>query len=234
MKQTSLRVLTAFLALTIFRSGLVEADERSQAEWDVIFAKGLAEVKDQPGLPCVLLIGDSISVYYTVPTRRSLSGTANVHHIPMNGGNTRVGLTNIDKWLGEGHWDVIYFNWGLHDIVIKPGGKLAVPIEEYEENLATLIQRLRKTRAVLIWASATPVPSHIKAGSARENQDVIRYNKAAEAIMQKEGIPVDDLYGFIFPHLAQLQQPEDVHFSDAGSELLATEVATTIRKALSK
>src|SRR5215467_3324830 len=110
MKQISLRVLTAFLALTFFGSGLVEADERSQAEWDVIFAKGLAEIKDQPGLPRVLLIGDSISVYYTVPTRRSLSGIANVHHIPMNGGNTRVGLTNIDKWLGEGHWDVIYFN----------------------------------------------------------------------------------------------------------------------------
>lgn len=218
MKQTSLRVLTAFLALTIFGSGIVEAAERSQAEWDVIFAKGLTEVNDQPSLPRVLLIGDSISVYYTVPARRSLNKIANVHHIPMNGGNTRVGLANIDKWLGAAHWDVIYFNWGLHDIVIKPGGKLAVPIAEYEENLEKLIQRLRKTGAVLIWASTTPVPSHIKAGSARENKDVIRYNEAAVAIMRKEGISVDDLYGFIFPHLAELQQPEDVHFSDAGSD----------------
>ena len=152
----------------------------------------------------------------------------------MNGGNTRVGIANIDKWLGAAHWDVIYFNWGLHDIVIKPGEKLAVPIAEYEENLETLIQRLRKTGTVLIWASTTPVPSHIKAGSARENKDVIRYNEAAVAIMRREGIAVDDLYGFILPHLAELQQPEDVHFSDAGSELLATEVATTIRKALNK
>jgi lysophospholipase L1-like esterase len=234
MKQTSLRLLTAFLASTIFGSGITVAAERSQAEWDVIFSKGLAEIQDQPGLPRVLLIGDSISVYYTVPTRRSLSGIANVHHIPMNGGNTRVGLANIDKWLGADHWDVIYFNWGLHDIVIKPGGKLAVPIAEYEENLERLIQQLRKTGAVLIWASTTPVPSHIRAGSARENKDVIRYNEAAAAIMQREAIAIDDLYGFILPHVAELQRPEDVHFSDAGSELLATEVATTIRKALNK
>ena len=102
----------------------------------------------------------------------------------------------------------------------EPGGKLAVPIAEYEENLEKLIQRLRKTGAVVIGRSDHASSHHIKAGSARENKDVIRYNEAAVAIMRKEGISVDDLYGFIFPHLAELQQPEDVHFSDAGSDLI--------------
>src|SRR4051812_8323674 len=38
-----------------------------------------AEVKDDPSLPRVLLIGDSISIGYTVPVRKLLQGKANVH-----------------------------------------------------------------------------------------------------------------------------------------------------------
>ena len=46
----------------------------------------------RPGLPRVLLIGDSISIGYTVPTRKLLQGKANVHRIPENGGATTTGL----------------------------------------------------------------------------------------------------------------------------------------------
>jgi lysophospholipase L1-like esterase len=234
LKASTVKLLAVCLGIGLLAVSVTTATERSQAEWDAIFAKGLAEVEDRPGLPRVLLIGDSISVYYTVPTRRLLEGIANIHHVPINGGNTRVGLANIDKWLGSGHWDLIYFNWGLHDIAIRPGGKLAVPIDEYEANLQTLIQRLRKTGAVLVWATTTPVPAYIKAGSPRENKDVITYNEAAASIMLKEGVAVDDLYGFILPRANELQEPEDVHFSDAGSEALASEVAATVRKALNR
>src|SRR5689334_20512700 len=48
----------------------------------------LIPVKDRPGLPRVLLIGDSISVCYTPATREELKGEANVHRIPENGGHT--------------------------------------------------------------------------------------------------------------------------------------------------
>ena len=27
-----------------------------------------------------------------------------------------AGLTGIDEWLGDDPWDVIHFNWGLHDL----------------------------------------------------------------------------------------------------------------------
>ena len=95
MKQTSLRVLTAFLASTIFGFGIVEAAERSQAEWDVIFAKG-STAKLMTSLACprfLQSIGDSISACITpFPARRSLNKIANVLTVPINGGNTRVGL----------------------------------------------------------------------------------------------------------------------------------------------
>ena len=62
----------------------------------------LVEVKDDPALPRVLLIGDSISIGYTVPTRRLLEGKANVHRIPTNGGPTTRGLEHIGPDRGRG------------------------------------------------------------------------------------------------------------------------------------
>ena len=43
-----------------------------------------AKVNDKPDLPRVLLIGDSISIGYTVPVRTLLQGKANVHRAPTN------------------------------------------------------------------------------------------------------------------------------------------------------
>jgi len=82
----------------------------------------LQDVPDTPGLPRILLIGDSISIGYTIPAREQLQGTANVHRIPENGGPTTNGLKQLDAWLGSGKWDVIHFNWGLHDLKIGEDG----------------------------------------------------------------------------------------------------------------
>src|SRR5262245_19998634 len=71
-----------------------------------------AAVQDDPTLPRVLLIGDSISMGYTLPVRRKLAGKYNVHRPPANCGNTARGLKQLDEWIGEGKWDVIHFNFG--------------------------------------------------------------------------------------------------------------------------
>ncbi len=75
-----------------------------------------ALVTDDPKLPRVLLIGDSISIGYTVPVRELLAGQANVHRPLTNCGPTTRGLEQLDGWLGEEKWDVIHFNFGLHDL----------------------------------------------------------------------------------------------------------------------
>src|SRR4051794_40674109 len=68
------------------------------------------EVKEDPALPRVLIIGDSISMYYTPEVRSLLKGKANVYRVPDNGKSTLYGLKNIDYWLGDGNWAVIHFN----------------------------------------------------------------------------------------------------------------------------
>jgi len=63
-----------------------------------------AKVIDDPKLPRVLLIGDSISIGYTRDVQQNLKGKANVHRIPTNGGPTTRGRANIEKWLGNVHF----------------------------------------------------------------------------------------------------------------------------------
>lgn len=205
----------------------------------------MAAVEDVEGLPRVLLIGDSISIGYTVPVRNLMKGKANVHRPRANCGPTTSGLQKIDQWLatgGEGKkWDVIHFNWGLHDLkYLGPNGEnLAdpgdsknhqqVPPAEYEKNLTELVGRLKKTGAKLIWCSTTPVAEGTK---GRLPGDSAKYNAIAAKIMKEHGVATDDLFAFAKPQLAKIQKPANVHFTAGGSNALAKQVAGSIEKAL--
>jgi hypothetical protein len=189
------------------------------------------EITDDPALPRVLLIGDSISIGYTLPTRARLEGRANVHRIPVNGGPTIRGLESLDQWLGSGRWDVIHFNWGLHDLRFMDDGKHQVAIEVYEKNLRDLVGRLKRTGAVLIWASTTPVPD-AEVTPPRKSGDVIIYNAAAKRVMDENGIRINDLYTVALPQLSTIQLPANVHYTDSGYDALGERVAASIREVL--
>ncbi len=197
-----------------------------------------AKVVDDPKLPRVLLIGDSISIGYTVDVQKQLKGIANVHRIPQNGGPTTLGLQKIEAWLGDSKWDVIHFNWGLHDLkhvnarkqlVGTDEGEYQVPLPEYEENLTRLVERLEKTGAKLIWRSTTPVPEGAK---GRIPGDSAKYNAVAAKIMAKHNIPTDDQFSFVKPQMDKLMLPANVHFKPSGSAALGKQAAEAIKKAL--
>jgi hypothetical protein len=202
-----------------------------------------AKIEDDPKLPRVLLIGDSISIGYTLPVRERLKGKANVHRIPTNGGPTTNGLKNLSTWLGDGKWDVIHFNWGLHDLKYigandtnltdpnAPGSRQQVPLAEYEANLRELVKQLQGTKAQLIWCSTTPVP---EGSSGRVAGDEVRYNAAAAKVMQEAGVTTNDLAAFAKDKLADIQLPKNVHFTDAGSKVLAEQIAKAIEAKLPK
>ena len=193
----------------------------------------LAPIQDDPALPRVLLIGDSISMGYTLPVRGLLKGKANVHRIPENGGPTTTGVASLSAWLGNGPWQVIHFNWGLHDVKMDENGKHQVPIEQYEANLRKLVGQLQTTGARLIWASTTPVPD-AGVSPPRRNADVLGYNAVAKRIMDEHKIATDDLYSVAFPRLDELELPANVHFKRGGYETLAKAVAESIEAELAK
>ena len=263
MNTPLLRRLTLLLSLT---ACLGQAQNLEPAPGAKAVAKpmdpSLMEVPDAPGLPRVLLIGDSISMGYTLDVRAKLKDVANVHHPAENCGPTERGLTRLDKWLGTNHWDVIHFNFGLHDLkyldekgqyVAPEQGKQVAPPEVYRKNLRDLAQRLQKTGAALVFATTTPVPPGTLGRVAGDERP---YNQVAVSVMRELGIPVDDLGGYVeaqqlklpprpaseLPprgkHAAvrfgEIQQPFNVHFTPEGYDQLADLVAASIQQALPK
>ena len=183
-------------------------------------------VKDDPALPRVLLIGDSVSRGYTQAVRTALAGKANVHRAPANCGPTASGVNHIDAWLasspGGERWDVIHFNFGIHD--------RNTPVADYVTRLEQIVDRLEKTGAKLIWATTTPIPD--VPAQKQTAASIVERNAAAAAVMEKHGVAIDDLFAFITPRLAEAQLPKDVHFKAEGYDLLGQQVAESIRAAL--
>lgn len=193
--------------------------------------RAMEPITDRPGLPRVLLIGDSISIGYTLFVRAMLKDAANVHRIPENGGPTRNGVEKIDQWLGTSEWRVIHFNFGLHDIRRLDGGQWQVSYSEYEGNLRRIVERLKKTSARLIFAATTPVPEG-KLSPPRVPGDEVLFNEIAARVMKEQGVAWNDLHGHAKSPLAEWQVPANVHFHEAGSRALAEQVARAIRAVL--
>jgi lysophospholipase L1-like esterase len=195
------------------------------------FVKGTSTawdfVADDPKLPRVLLIGDSVSRGYTLAVRAALAGKANVHRAPENCGPTANGLKKLDTWLasaGPGKWDVIHFNFGIHD--------RATPLADYTDRLSKIVTRLQSTGAKLIWASTTPIPDD--PAKKQTSASIVERNTAAAALMAQHAVAIDDLFTAITPKLATLQNPNDVHFTNAGYLFLGSEVAQSISPHLKK
>lgn len=202
-------------------------------------------------LPNVLILGDSISIGYTLQVRELLKGKANVYRPlssdgkrPRNCNGTVVGLQRAEHILKQHTWDVIHFNWGLHDLkhVKKAGSneksndpkdpQQSTP-DEYQKNMQAIVEALIKTGAKLVFATTTPVvPETLN--PLRTPEAPIKYNTVAKEIMAKNKIRVNDLHAYCLPHLTEWQLPKNVHFNAKGSQALAKEVAAVITQELAK
>lgn len=219
-------LIATFLSLALIVSAETPAAKTKKAP-NVV----LTPIQDVAGLPRVLLIGDSISMGYTSPVRKLLAGKANVHRIPQNGGPTKNGVTNIEKWLGTGKWDIIHFNWGIHDLKFMPDGKRQVEAADYEKNLRSLVAHMKQTGAKLIWATTTPIPEG-ELNPSRKFGSVKEYNDIAARVMAENNIAVDDLNAHMTPQFERLHNPKDLHYGAEGYAFLAQKVAEEISKAL--
>ncbi|WP_298865783.1 GDSL-type esterase/lipase family protein [uncultured Gimesia sp.] len=202
-------------------------------DWDILVDKnyahlpGMSFVKEDPQLPRVLLIGDSISIGYTVTVRKQLAGKANVLRIPENAGQSSNGVQRLSHWLSHQKWDVIHFNWGLHDCFRN------ISLDQYKTNLKTIIKTLKSTDAKLIWANSTPIPENNPWEAVAGIEK--KYNSAAKAIMLNNGIMINDLHSCIAPEFSKHNvKPGDVHLKSTGSILLGKQVSNQILACLTQ
>ncbi len=211
------------------------------------FITRVASADESTGLPRALLLGDSISIGYTDFVIGMLWGKVSVAR-PLNPkGNyencegTTKGIAKIDDWLGNGDWDVIHFNFGLHDLKHvdgktgrnsrNPQDPQQATLDQYEKNLQQIVAKLVATKAKLIFATTTPFLAN-PGGPWRDADQPQKYNEVAIPIMKRNGVAIDDLYGFALPHINEFFPRGDVHPTKAGSRELAQQVVAHIRTAL--
>ena len=107
-------------------------------------------------LPNVLILGDSISIGYTPFVKELLEGEATIFRPLFENGRaencqgTTNGIKNIDRWIGTKQWDIIHFNFGLHDlkhvdpVTRKNSNKKDDPpqaeLKQYKKNLEEILK----------------------------------------------------------------------------------------------
>jgi lysophospholipase L1-like esterase len=189
-----------------------------------------AEITD-PLLPRVLLMGDSILNGYLPGVTKALEGKAFVDAwvTPTNQGDKSL-PRQIEEVLAQGPYAVIHFNLGLHG-----WQKGRIPDGQYEPLTHAMVQafKQRAPKAILIWASTTPVTKQDHPGELDPEIDpvIVEHNAMAARVMKEEGLPTDDLNALMMQHL-DFARGDRFHWKPEGTALLAKQVSETLVKAL--
>lgn len=197
--------------------------------------------------PKVLILGDSISLGYTpvlmgmMYKQVDISRPENKNGGWINCEGTKRGAQMIDEWLSADDFDVIHFNFGLHDLKHvhpetgrnsnNPKHPQQSDLEQYEKNLRVIVAKLKATNAKLIFATTTPYPDK-PGGPLRRADQPAKYNKVAVEIMKENNIRVNDLHGLVLPNMDKMLLPNNVHFRPNANVTMAEQVATEIESAL--
>lgn len=188
----------------------------------------------------ITLLGDSIRKAYQPYVGLYLPEGHDVWGPEGNTQHTVNLLANAPRWIKNKPADIIHLNSGLHDIKNIPYNSRRKLVSEdlYVENIERIIKYIHYCwpECRVIWATTTPVNEE-KANAAhkeandftRYNEDVIRYNELSINLVNRLGVPVNDLYKFVMAgEKDQIMQEDGVHFTDFGCQLLAEKVADAI------
>jgi hypothetical protein len=200
------------------------------------FSKPFDNPVDDPSLPRVLIIGDSISIGYTPRVRKLLEGKVNVHRPKTNCRWSAFGDENVLQWIGDEKWDLIHFNFGLWDWYGWKQDNKATP-QSYAKSLEGVVLKLKTSEAKLVFAVTTPpcIGPEKKVQFMVTKERAEEFNRSALTVMKKHGVAINDLYSAIDKDRSKYQRGEnDVHYNDLGRDLLARQVAKVISKELSK
>lgn len=190
----------------------------------------------------VLLLGDSIRMGYDEYVRELLEGKAEVWFDEDNGRFAAYTLWQANQMFRlHGPFDVVHWNNGYWDMNVEaPMTEAMHPLEEYVHFLRRILNFCRDNGAQVIFASTTPI---LEPGAAKDvtgvetsinyNDDwVCSYNKAARELMEKEGVPFNDLYALCKQDPHCYKCPDLLHLTEEGYRACARQAVSFIEKYL--
>ena len=184
----------------------------------------------------VLLIGDSVRMFYRDEVSRLLGDGYEVYSPDENCRFSSYVLNSLRFWLEEFPTpDIIHFNAGLWDtaILYREDGCFT-GIEEYVKAMKKIFRVLKSTGAKLIFATTTPVADEKEnlAGPmppAHRNADILRYNEAVLKEFESEDTVINDLFSLMYPEKEKYLRDDMIHPNEDGVALLANAVAEKIK-----
>ncbi len=185
----------------------------------------------------VLLIGDSIRMFYEKDVQKRLGNVYKVYAPEENCRFSAYVLNSLRFWLAKYPTpDIIHFNAGLWDnaIIYREDGCFT-EIGVYVENMKKILRVLKRTGAKIIFATTTPVSEAKKdlAGPmppAHRNKDIISYNAAVLNAFQGEDIYINDLFSLMYDNKEKYLSEDMIHPNGEGVKLLGNAVAQAILK----
>ncbi len=198
---------------------------------------------EDPRLPRILIIGDSISGHYINAVRDGMRGRANVIGESSMVKGTWASMDprfyradwaskddNLKTFLAErGPFQIVHFNNGIHNFFgAKPGDELP-----YAEQLRKVVATIRGAGAIALFANSTgTVGDNTIAKSPNYLTNCKTFNAAAEKVMAELNVPVTDIYGALQPRIKELISQDLIHPKAEAEPIMAGAIIARLNEAL--
>ncbi|MGM0218721.1 GDSL-type esterase/lipase family protein [Enterococcus sp. AZ126] len=184
----------------------------------------------------IVLFGDSITAGYgeeaITPILKNLiaEDLADRHYeevmivnAGMPGDTTQDAMKRLEKEVLAEQADIVTIFFGANDT----NSDNLVPLEEYAENLETMITEIGKEKVVVL----TPPYVDCARKPTRDDDRIREYVERVKVIGVKYEIPVIDLYKamVVYPGTDEFLQADGLHFSKTGYDLLAALIVREIK-----
>ena len=169
--------------------------------------------------------------------RQKSAGRWAIHSPDENCQFAQYALRHVHQWAEHcpaPAIELVIFNCGLWDVLRMFGDDPLTPPDVYTLMLTRLNRRLRLLfpQAKLLFLTSTPTLEDLYTGPClRKNADIRQYNALAQAVMERDGVAVLDLYtvAACFP---ESWWDDHVHFTAEGAQALAETICTAAEAVL--
>ena len=182
----------------------------------------------------VVLIGDSIRGGYQ-PLVVKKCTWAEVWGPAENCEHSVRTLRSFQQWVADQNPDIVHVNFGLHDVSVCLDGEHQIILPQYRLCLQRFIDKVKEPGGTkMIWATTTPLYQPEQGVPMSEWREVAVgeidvYNAAALEIVQREGIPVNDLHDVVVRNgFAKCLSEDGCHMTEFGNEVLSDAVVQAI------
>ena len=182
----------------------------------------------------VVLIGDSIRMAYQ-PLVAKKCPAAEVWGPVQNCRHSLWALDHFQEWVADQEPDLLHVNFGIHDAALQPDGEHQILLPQYRlclQRFIAKVKELENTR--MIWATTTPryVPDEAEPMDrwrVMTEAGIGEYNTAALDIVNREGLPVNDLHEVIARNgFAKCLVQDGVHMTEFGNQVLCDAVVKAV------